>query len=46
MLRGIFWIQVRGSERRMELKGIFGHKREVVREGWCSGQYLDPREGN
>jgi len=35
MLRGIFWTQERGSDRRMVLRGIFRTKREEVREGRC-----------
>jgi len=34
LIRGIFWSQERGSERRL-LSGIFGPKRQEVRECWC-----------
>jgi len=35
MLRGIFWTQETGNDRRMVLRGIFGPKREEVRGGRC-----------
>jgi len=44
MLREIFWIQERGSERSMVMRRIFTPKREDVRGRWCSGQNNDPRE--
>jgi len=34
VLRVIFWTQ-EGESERMVLDGIFGHKREKVRGGWC-----------
>ena len=40
---GNVWTQEGGSERRMVLRGIFGPKREEVREAWCRREYLEPR---
>jgi len=32
---GNIWTQAGKYERGMLLRGIFGHKREEVRGGWC-----------